>query len=63
MPVNFSAIAKNFFLFIQVLEKLQDVCGTFSIELFLAYHRTFGIFLTRDGILEQVLVGSISSND
>ena len=34
----------------------------FWIKLFLAYYRTFGIFLIRAGIREQVLVGSISSN-
>ena len=56
------AIAGNFFLFTEVLEKFQVVYGTFWIELFLAYHRTFGIFLIRAGISEQVLVGSISSN-
>ena len=28
----------------------------------MAYHRTFGIFLIRVGIREQILVGSISSN-
>ena len=41
------AIAENFFLFIEGLEKFQVVYGTFWIELFLAYHRTFGIFLIR----------------
>ena len=60
--MNVLAIARNFFLFIEVLEKIQVVCGTFLIELFLAYHRTFGIFFIRTGILEQVLVGSISRN-
>ena len=44
------AIAGNFFLFIEVLEKCQVVYGTFWIELFLACHRTFGIFLIRAGI-------------
>ena len=43
MPMNNLAIAGNFFLFIEVLEKLR----TFWIELFLACHRTFGIFLIR----------------
>ena len=62
MPMNVLTIARNFFLFIEVLEKFQVVCGTFWIELFLAYHRTFGIFLIGAGICEQVLVGSISSN-
>ena len=61
MSMNNLAIAANFFLFIEVLEKFQVVYGTFWIELFFAYHRTFGIFLIRAGI-EQVLVGSISSN-
>ena len=44
------AIAGNFFLFIEVLEKFQVVYGTFWIELFLACHRPFGIFLIRAGI-------------
>ena len=47
MPMNNLAIAGNFFLFLEVLEKFQVVYGTFWIELFLAYHRTFGIFLIR----------------
>ena len=47
MPMNDLAIAGNFFLFIEVLEKFQVVYGTFWIELFLACHRTFGIFLIR----------------
>ena len=47
MPMNNLAIAGNFFLFIKVLEKFQVVNGTFWIELFLAYHSTFGIFLIR----------------
>ena len=38
-------IAGGFFLFIEVLERFQVVYGTFWIELFLACHRTFGIFL------------------
>ena len=50
MYMSFLAIARNFFLFIEVLEKFQVVYGTFWIELFLAYHRTFGIFLIRAGI-------------
>ena len=50
MSVNIFAVARNFFLFIEVLEKFQVVYGTFGIELFLAYHRTFGIFLIRAGI-------------
>ena len=45
MPMNNLAIAGNFFLFIEVLGKLQVVYGTFWIELFLACHRTFGRFL------------------
>ena len=47
MPMNNLAIAGNFFLFLEVLEKFQVVYGTFWIELFLACHRTFGIFLIR----------------
>ena len=50
MSMNFLAIAGNFFLFIEVLEKFQVVYGIFWIELFLAYHKTFGIFMTRAGI-------------
>ena len=34
MPMNNLAIAGNFFLFIEVLEKFQVVYGTFWIELF-----------------------------
>ena len=47
MPMNNIAIAGNFFLFKEVLEKFQVVYGTFWIELFLACNRTFGIFLIR----------------
>ena len=47
MPMNNLAIAGNFFLFIEVLERFQVVYGTFWIQLFLACHRTFGIFLVR----------------
>ena len=43
------AIAGNFFLFIEVLERFQVAYGTFWIELFLACHRTFGILLIRAG--------------
>ena len=50
MPMNNLAIAGNFFLFIEVLERFQVVYGTFWIELFLACHRTCGIFLIRTGI-------------
>ena len=50
MSMNVLTIAGNFFLFIEVLEKFQGVCGTFWIELFWAFHRTFGIFLIRAGI-------------
>ena len=50
MSNNILAIAGNFFLFIKVLEKFQVVYETFWIELFLAYRRTFGIFLIRAGI-------------
>ena len=62
MPMTDLAIAGNFFLFIEVLEKFQVVYGTFWIELFLACHTTFGIFLIIAGKWEQILVGSISSN-
>ena len=43
MSMNNLAIAGNFFLFIEILEKFQVVYGTFWIEVFLAYHRTVGI--------------------
>ena len=52
MPMNNLAIAGNFFLFIEVQGKFQVVYGTFWIELFLACHRTFGIFLIRARIYE-----------
>ena len=45
MSMNILAIAGNIFLFIEILERFRIVYGTFWIELFLAYHRTFGIFL------------------
>ena len=45
MSMNTLAIAGNFFLLIEILEKFQVIWGTFWIELFLACHRTFGIFL------------------
>ena len=47
MPMNNLAIAGNFFLFKEVLERFQVVCGMFWSELFLACHRTFGIFLIK----------------
>ena len=47
MSMNFLAIARNFFLFIEVLGEIEEVYGAFWFELFLAYHRTFGIFLIR----------------
>ena len=47
MSMNVLAIAENFFLFLETLERFQVVYGTFWIELFLACHRTFGIFLIR----------------
>ena len=50
MSMNDLAIAGNFFLFIEMLEKFQVVYQTFWIELLLACHRTFGIFLIRAGI-------------
>ena len=52
MSMNNLGIAGNFLLFIEVhvLEKFQVVYGTFWIALFVACHRTFGIFLIRAGI-------------
>ena len=50
MSMNVLVIAGNFFLIIEVLERFQVVYGTFWIQLLLAYHRTFGIFLIRAGI-------------
>ena len=50
MSMNDLAIAGNFFLFIEILEKFQVSYGTFWVEQFSAYHRTFGIFLIRAGI-------------
>ena len=50
MSMNVLAIVGNFFLLIEVLERFQVVYGTFWIELFLAYHRIFGIFLLTAGI-------------
>ena len=47
MPMNNLAIAGNLFLFMELLRKFQVVYGTFWIELFLACHRTFGIFMIR----------------
>ena len=47
MSMDDLAIAGIFFLFIETLERFQAVYGTFWIELFLACHRTFGIFLIR----------------
>ena len=47
MSMNVLAIAGHFLQFTEVLEKVQVVYGTFWIELFLAYHRIFGIFLIR----------------
>ena len=52
IPLNKLAIAGNFFLFIEVQERFQVVYGTFWTELFLACHRTFGIFLIRARIQE-----------
>ena len=39
MAMNNLAVAGNFFLFIEVLEKVQVGYGMFWIELFLACHR------------------------
>ena len=50
MAMNNIAIAGNFFRFIEILETFQVVYGTFWIELFLACHRRFGIFLIIAGI-------------
>ena len=50
MSMNVLAIAGNFFPFIEVLERFQVVYRTFWIELYLVYHRTFGIFFIRAGI-------------
>ena len=50
MSMDNLAIAGNFFLFIEVLERFHVVYGMFLIALFLACHRTFGIFLIRAGI-------------
>ena len=50
MSMNNLAIAGNFCLFIEVLERFQVVYGTFWIKLFLACHRTVGIFLILAGI-------------
>ena len=50
MFMSILAIAGNFFLFIEVLEKFQVVYGTVWIELCLANHRTVGIILIRAGI-------------
>ena len=47
MPKNNLAIAGNFFLSIEVLERFQVAYGAFWIELFLACHRTCGIVLIR----------------
>ena len=49
MSMNVLAIAGNFFLFIEVLE-ISSSLRTFWIELFLVYHRKFGIVLIRAGI-------------
>ena len=56
MSMNVLAI----FLFIKVLEIFRVVYRMFWIELFLAYRRTFGIFLIRAGM--RAGSGSISSN-
>ena len=50
MPMGSLAVAGNFFLFVEILERFQVVYGTFWIELFLACHRTCGIFLIRASI-------------
>ena len=47
MSTNNLAIAGNFFLFIEVLEKFQVVYGTFWIELFWDVIEHFGKFLIR----------------
>ena len=50
MSINNLAIAGNLYLFIEVLEMFHVVYVTFWIELFLACHIPFGIFLIRAGI-------------
>ena len=47
MSMNNLAIDGNFFLFIEELERFQEVYGTIWIELVLACHRTCEIFLIR----------------
>ena len=43
MTTNNLAIAGNFFLFIEVLEKFQVVCGMSWMELFLACQNIWNI--------------------
>ena len=50
MSINVLAIARDFFLFLEVLEKFQVVYGTFWIELFWHIVKRFGIFLIIAGI-------------
>ena len=49
MSMNVLAIAGSFSIYRSTGESLE-VYGTFWIELFLAYHKTFGMFLIRAGI-------------
>ena len=62
MYMSFHAVARNFFLFMESTGEITRSLWNFLVKLFLAYHRTFGIFLIRAEIWEQVLVGSMSSN-
>ena len=52
MSVSVLAIAGNFFLFIEILERFRVVCGAFWVGLFLACRGAFGIFLIGAGIWE-----------
>ena len=58
---NFLAAARNFF-YRKYWRNFKKFMESSRLSYFFAYHKTFGIFLTRAGISEQVLAGSISSN-
>ena len=45
MYMSSLAVARNFFLFIESTGEITRSLWNFRVELFLAYHRTFGIFL------------------
>ena len=49
MSMNVLAIAGNFFLSIEVLEKIQVVCGMFWIELFLSYWKSWNMRVGSSG--------------